>query len=71
MISLRKKSDMATLAQVKNDVSQLPKADQAVLFDWLTDVLEGELELTDEFRSEITQGKADIASGRFQVRSPR
>ena len=61
---------MTKLEQIKADVSRLSKADQEALLDWLTNVLEDELELTDEFKAKIEQGKADIAAGRFRVRRP-
>ena len=54
---------MLTLEQIKNDVMQLSKADQETLLDWLTNVLEDELELTDEFKAKIERGQAEIAAG--------
>ena len=61
---------MSKLEQIKEDVKRLSKADQEALLDWLTNVLEDELELTDEFKAKIEQGKADIAAGRFRVHRP-
>jgi len=61
---------MSKLEQIQDDVKRLSKADQEALLDWLSSMLEEELELTDEFKAEIEQGKADIAAGRFRVRRP-
>ena len=61
---------MRTLEQVWDDVKQVSKADQEILLDWLTNLLEDEVELTDEFKAEIERGKADIAAGRARIVKP-
>ena len=61
---------MSKLERIKEDVKQLSKADQEALLDWLTNVLEDDLELTDEFKAEIEQGEADIAAGRVRIVRP-
>ncbi|HEY2082860.1 MAG TPA: hypothetical protein VGI88_08745 [Verrucomicrobiae bacterium] len=58
------------LERIKGDVKRLSKDDQEVLLDWLTNFLEDDLELTDEFKAKIEQGKADIAAGRVRVVRP-
>jgi hypothetical protein len=58
---------MSTVEQIKDDMKRLSKADQKVLLDWLTSLLENELELTDEFKAEIERGEADIAAGRIHI----
>ena len=61
---------MSTIEQIKDDVKRLSKDEQEALLDWLTNVLEDELELTDEFKAKIEQGKADIAAGHFRIVRP-
>lgn len=61
---------MPTLEQIKNDVLRLSKDDQETLLDWLTNLLEDDLELTDEFKAKIERGKADIAAGRVRIVRP-
>ncbi len=61
---------MSTLEQIWEDVKQLSKADQEILLDWLTNLLEDDLELTDEFKAEIEQGNADIAAGCARIVKP-
>jgi predicted transcriptional regulator len=61
---------MPTLEQVEDQVKQLTKADQQALRDWLENVLEDELELTDEFKAKIERGEQDIREGRVRVRKP-
>ena len=58
---------MSKLEQIKDDVKRLSKADQKALLDWLTNVLDDELELTDEFKAEIERGDADLAAGRVRI----
>ena len=61
---------MKTLEQVESDVRQLTPQQQEELRDWLENLLEDRLELTDEFKAEIEAGKRDIAEGRVRVRRP-
>jgi mRNA-degrading endonuclease RelE of RelBE toxin-antitoxin system len=61
---------MRTLEQIYDDIKRLSKDDQEALLDWLTNLLEDQLELTDEFKAKIEQGKADIAAGRVRIIRP-
>ena len=51
---------MPTLEQIEQQVKQLSRADQEALRDWLENVLEDELEMTDEFKAKIEQGEKDL-----------
>jgi len=51
-------------------LSKLPQREQEQLRDWLENLLEDRLELTEEFKAEITAGKQDIAEGRVRIRKP-
>ena len=61
---------MQTLAKIEEDVKQLSKAEQEALRDWLDNVLEDELEFTDEFKAKIERAKRDIAEGRGRIVKP-
>ncbi len=61
---------MQTLEKIEDEVRQLSKADQESLRDWLENVLEDELEITDEFKAKIERGEQDIREGRFRVHKP-
>jgi mRNA-degrading endonuclease RelE of RelBE toxin-antitoxin system len=61
---------MTTLEQVEEQVKQLSKAEQEALLDWLGNMLEDELEFTDEFKEKIERGEQDIREGRVRVRKP-
>lgn len=58
---------MQTLEEIQNAVKQLSKAEQEALRDWLDNLLEDELEFTDEFKAEIERATLDIAEGRGRV----
>ena len=61
---------MTTLDQIERQVEQLPSAEKKALLEWLEDLLEDELEFTDEFKSKIERAKRDIAEGRGRVVKP-
>jgi hypothetical protein len=59
-----------TLEQVEEAVRRLPPEEQERLRDWLENLLEDRLELSDAFKEEIEAGKRDIAEGRVRIRKP-
>jgi len=48
------------LEQIENQVKQLTKAQQETLRDWLENLLEDQLELTDDFKAKIERGANDL-----------
>ena len=50
---------MAMLEQVEAQVKLLSKAEQEALLDWLGNVLEDGMELTDEFKAKLERGERD------------
>ena len=61
---------MSMLEQIEEQVKRLSVADQQALRNWLDDILEDELEFTDEFKAKIEKAKRDIAEGRGRVVKP-
>jgi len=61
---------MSMLEQVEEQVKRLSAAEQEALRDWLDNMLEDELEFTDEFKAKIERAKRDIAEGRGRVVKP-
>lgn len=61
---------MSMLEQVEAQVKQLSKAEQEALRDWLENMLEDELEMTDEFKAKIERGEQDIRAGRIRIHKP-
>jgi hypothetical protein len=59
---------MHSLAQVEQDVLKLTVQEQMELRDWLENVLEDRLEMTEEFKARIEAGEADLAAGRIRIR---
>ena len=59
---------MPTLEQIEEQVKQLTRPEQEALRDWLENVLEDELEMTDEFKAKIERGERDLREGRVRVR---
>jgi hypothetical protein len=61
---------MKTLEKVQADVRMLPPEKQEELLDWLENLLEDELEFTDEFKAKIERGEQDLRQGRWRIRKP-
>lgn len=61
---------MQTLEKIEEQVKQLPRAEQESLRDWLENILEDDLEFTDEFKAKIERGEQDIRAGRVRVHKP-
>jgi hypothetical protein len=59
-----------SVAEVEQVVLKMSHQEQEELRDWLENVLEDRLEMTDEFKADIEAGKNDIAAGRVRVRKP-
>ncbi len=57
---------MSALEQIEPQVTQLTKADQEALRDWLENMLEDQLEFTDEFKAKIERGEEDLREGRVR-----
>ncbi|HUR45065.1 MAG TPA: hypothetical protein VMZ27_04235 [Candidatus Saccharimonadales bacterium] len=61
---------MPTLVQVENQVMQLTQPEQEALLEWLANMLEERLELTEEFKAKIERGEQDLREGKVRVRKP-
>ena len=59
-----------TLVEIEADVQKLSPQEQEQLREWLENLLEDRLELTEEFKTEIEAGKRDILEGRVRIRRP-
>jgi hypothetical protein len=61
---------MPTLEQVEAQIRQLTKAEQEWLLDWLGNIVEDQLEFTDQFKAKMERGEQDIRAGRVRIRNP-
>ena len=59
-----------TLVEIEADVQKLSPQEQEQLREWLENLLEDRLELTEEFKAEVEAGKRDILEGRVRIRRP-
>lgn len=55
---------MPLLEQIENQVKQLTKAQQEALRDWLENLLEDQLKLTDDFKAKIERGEQGLPGQR-------
>jgi predicted outer membrane protein len=56
--------------EIEQAIRTLPRTEIERLRNWIEDYLEDQLELTEEFKTKIEQGKRDIAQGRVRTRQP-
>lgn len=56
---------MKTLSELEEEVRRPPRSDKEALLGRLEDLLEDELDFTDEFNARIAESKADMAAGHF------
>jgi len=61
---------MSMLEKVEEQVKRLSTAEQEALREWLDHLLEGRLELRDDFKAEIEAGMKDIVEGRYRIHRP-
>ena len=59
-----------SVREVEQLVQKWPREDQEELRDWLENLLEDQLEMTDEFKQKIERGFREIAEGKGRVRKP-
>jgi hypothetical protein len=61
---------MVTLEQVESQVRTLSRAQQEELLDWLGNLLEDQMEMTDQFKAKIERGEQDLREGHVRLRKP-
>jgi mRNA-degrading endonuclease RelE of RelBE toxin-antitoxin system len=61
---------MPKLESIEEEVKRLSRAEQESLRDWLENMLEDDLEFTDEFKTKIERGEQDIRAGRVRIHKP-
>ena len=55
---------MSRVQQLEAELGKLTSEELRQIRDWLDDVLEDELEFTDEFEAQIRASETDMASGK-------
>jgi len=54
---------MSTVKEIETAIARLTVEDMEAIRDWLDDLIEDQLEVTDEFKAKIQRAKKEIASG--------
>jgi len=61
---------MSTVKEIESAITKLSLEEQRAVREWLDDLIEDQLELTDEVKAKLDQARQDIAEGRFRTRQP-
>jgi predicted transcriptional regulator len=56
--------------EIEQAIRTLPRPEVEQLRNWIEDYLEDQLELSEEFKAKIEQGKRDIAEGHVRTHQP-
>jgi hypothetical protein len=54
---------MSTVKEIENAIARLDVGDMEAIRDWLDELIENQLEVTDEFKAKIQRAKKEITSG--------
>ena len=54
---------MSTIVEIEDAIKKLPREEAHQLWDWFLDYFEDELEVSEEFKKEIAEGRREIADG--------
>jgi 2-(1,2-epoxy-1,2-dihydrophenyl)acetyl-CoA isomerase len=63
-------NQVVSAARLEAEVKALSREEKQFLRDWLDNLLEDELELTEDFKAKIEQGERDLRAGRVRTRQP-
>jgi len=54
---------MSTVQEIESAIRNLPVAEMQQVHDWLEDILEDQMVLTDEFAAKINQSEKEMTAG--------
>lgn len=54
---------MSKIEEIESDLTKLSIEEMKAVRDWLDDIIEDQLELTDEFKQKVKRAKQEIAEG--------
>ena len=62
---------VSSVKEIENAIAKLPLEEMEAVRDWLDELIEDQLEVSDEFKAKIQRAKKEIASGVYsRVRQP-
>ena len=62
---------MSTVTEIEDAIKKLPSEDAHRLWDWFLDYFEDEMEVSEDFKKEIEEGRREIAEGRCRTLRPK
>ena len=62
---------MSTVQEITAAIPRLSRQELEQLRAWFDDFYEDQLELTDEVKAKLDEGRRDIQEGRFRTRQPK
>ena len=57
---------MSSVQEIESAIENLPRTQMLEIHTWLEEMLEDELELTDDFKASIERGQQDFLAGRVR-----
>ncbi len=62
---------MSTVKEIESALAKLSLADLQAVHDWLDDLIEDQMEVSDEFKAKIRRAQQELADGVYsRVRKP-
>jgi len=62
---------MSTVSEIESAISKLSLDEKQSIRDWLDDIIEDQLEVTDDFKAKVDRAKREIAQGVYsRTRKP-
>lgn len=63
--------EMSTVQEIQTAITRLPLEEIEVVRAWLDEFIEGQLEVSDEFKAKIQRARREISAGVYaRVRQP-
>ena len=54
---------MSTVQEIESALAKLPLEEKEAIRDWLDEIIEDQLEISDEFKAKVQRAKQEIAAG--------
>ena len=54
---------MSTVQEIESALAKLPLEEKEAIRDWLDEVIEDQLEVSDDFKAKVQRAKQEIAAG--------
>jgi hypothetical protein len=62
---------MSSVQEIEAALPKLSRAELEEVRAWIDELLEDQLELTDEVKAKLDQSRGEIADGRYTTRQPK